>query len=64
MARELTLNEVTEMVQEKLLRHPDLDWTCAAQSIAMQTGWNEQELLETLKSSDFDLAPDFQGESQ
>ena len=52
MARELTLNEVTEMVQEKLLRHPDLDWTCAAQSIAMQTGWNEQELLR-------DLAPDF-----
>ena len=53
MARELTLNEITEMVQEKLLHHPDLDWTCAAQSIAMQTSWNEQELLR-------DLAPKFE----
>ena len=53
-----TRNEVVGMVRDKMLRHSELsgpeglDWTCAVQSIAMQIGWNEQELLE-------DLAPDF-----
>ena len=45
--------EVVGMVRDLMTRHTDLDWTCAVQSVAMQIGWNEQELLE-------DLAPDFE----
>ena len=62
MALKPTRNKVIGMVRDKMLRHSELsgpeglDWTCAAQAVAMEIAWNEQELLETLKSSGFDLA--------
>ncbi|UFK26610.1 hypothetical protein [Roseobacter phage RDJL3] len=57
MALKPSRREVVGMVRDKLERHPDLDWTCAVQAVAMEIAWNEQELLE-------DLAPDFEGENQ
>jgi len=47
--------DVIGMVQDKMLCHPDLDWTCAVQAVAMEIAGNEQELLK-------DLAPEFEGE--
>lgn len=44
-------NEVIAMVREKLLRHPDIDWTSAAQSVAMEIGWNEFELMDDLRDA-------------
>jgi len=55
MALKPSRNEVVGMVRDKMLRHPGLDWTCAAQSVAMEIAWNEQELLK-------DLAPEFERE--
>lgn len=50
-------NEVIEMVREKVTerssvsRHEDLDWTCAVQSVAMEIGRNEQELINDLRDA-------------
>ena len=62
MAMQPPRSEVIGMVRDRMLRHPELDWTCAVQSVALEIGWNEQELLETLKSEDFNLADIFEGE--
>lgn len=44
-------SEVIGMVRAKMERHPDLDWTCAVQAVAMEIAWNEQELLEDLRDA-------------
>lgn len=49
-------SKVVGIVRDKLKRHPNLDWTCAVQAVAMETAWNEQELLK-------DLAHEFAGRS-
>lgn len=57
MAMKPSRREVISMVRDKLERHPSIDWTSAAQSVAMEIAWNEQELLEDLRDT-------FEGETK
>lgn len=41
--------ELLAAVQELMLRHPDLDWTMAAQSVAMSSGRAERAVLDMLR---------------
>jgi len=52
------------MVRDKMLRHPDLDWTCAVQAVAMEIAWNEQELLEDLAHEFAGRSSAYEGENQ
>lgn len=51
MALSPSRNEVIAMVRDKLSRHPDIDWTSAVQSVAMEIGWNEFELMDDLRDA-------------
>ncbi len=53
---------VVGMVRDLMTRHTDLDWTCAVQSVAMEIGWNEQELLEDLAEEFSGRNPVYEGE--
>lgn len=44
-----TRQQVIDDIQDLMARHDDLDWTMAAQSVAMNHGMNEQELIEDFR---------------
>lgn len=41
--------ELVARIEDLMAMHPDLDWTCAAQSVAMQTGEDERYVIETVR---------------
>jgi hypothetical protein len=45
-------------------RHPDIDWTCAAQSVAMEIARDEQELLEALAETFANPNSAYKGKNQ
>jgi len=44
----LTTAKAIATLQDRRQRYPDLDWTCVAQSLALEWDVNEQRLLKTL----------------
>lgn len=48
----MTLSDIEQMVmavRDTMARHPEIDWTMAAQSVAMSSGRDERAVLDIVR---------------